>query len=90
MTMDYGKLWLHYQIAAGETALALRQSGATWRQIADQLRLADETHARRCTALYLSADVASRQAAQDGRGNAQAAPATDALPDAQHTTGAKG
>lgn len=67
---DLGAAWLRFQIRAGETALALRQSGATWRQIADELRLADETHARRCAALYLSADIASREAAQERAGDA--------------------
>jgi hypothetical protein len=59
--IDLSVAWLKYQVRAGETALALRQSGATWRQIADELRLADETHARRCAALFLSADLASRE-----------------------------
>jgi len=66
---DLGTAWLRYQIAAGETALALRQSGATWRQIADELRLADETHARRCAALFLSSDLAARQGAWAGAGS---------------------
>jgi len=63
---DWRAAWLRHQLAAGEAALGLRQDGATWRHITDELRLADETHARRCVALYLSADLAShsqRQAA---------------------------
>jgi len=74
--IDLGAAWLRYQITAGEAALALRQAGATWRQIADELRLADETHARRCAALFLSSDLAARESAQDRTGAAQAAAVT--------------
>jgi hypothetical protein len=84
---DLTAAWLKFQIRSGETALALRQAGHTWRQIADALRLADETHARRCAGLYLSADLASRQAAQDGAGRAQPKPAPDVSLDADRAAG---
>ena len=58
---DLGTAWLRYQIAAGETALALRQAGHTWAAITTELRLGDQREAQRCAALFLSADLASRE-----------------------------
>jgi hypothetical protein len=63
--IDYGKLWLHSMIASGETAMALRTNGYDWREIATQLQM-DVDGARKAAALFLSADLHSRQAAQGG------------------------
>jgi hypothetical protein len=88
--VDYAGAWLRHQITVGEAALVLRQSGATWRQVAEQLRLADETHARRAVGLFLSADLDSRRAAQEATGEAQRAGVTDARAESQRGTGAAG
>lgn len=81
--IDLGAAWLKYQVRAGETALALRQAGATWRQIADELRLADETHARRCAALFLSADLESRRTAGEAAHGTHGEAATDGSPEGE-------
>lgn len=85
--MDYAGAWLRHQITVGEAALVLRQTGATWRQVAEQLRLADETHARRAVGLFLSADLETRRTAGDGAGAALVTTVTNASPEAQRVAG---
>jgi hypothetical protein len=80
---DPAAAWLRFQIASGEAALALRQGGATWAQIASELRLADASHARRAAALFLSADLASREAAQEAASDAHALAGGKASPEGQ-------
>jgi hypothetical protein len=80
---DPAAAWLRFQIASGEAALALRQGGATWQSIADELGLADASHARRAAALFLSADLASRETAQDRAGDAHALAGGKASPEGQ-------
>jgi hypothetical protein len=88
--MDFGALWLRSQIRTGETVLALRQAGHNWREITDTLHLGHVDDARRCAALFLSADLASREAAQEGTGRAQPRPAADGCPAGERVAGAAG
>ena len=81
--------WLACLIRHGETALALRQAGHTWREIADELHLGDVPTVQRAAALYLSADLASRQAAQDRAGDAQPQAGADAPAATQRTASGK-
>jgi hypothetical protein len=88
--MDFAALWLRSQIRTGETVLALRQSGYDWRAIADRLHLGSIDDARRAASLFLSADLASREAAQEGAGRAQRRPAADGCPAGERVAGTAG
>lgn len=74
---DFAALWLRSQITTGETVIALRQAGYDWRAITDRLHLGSIDDARRAAALFLSADLESREAHRDGAGEAQGAPTAD-------------
>jgi hypothetical protein len=64
---DYGALWRRSQVRTGERVLALRQAGHCWGEISDLLQLGGIDDARRCAALFLAADLATRRIAQDSR-----------------------
>lgn len=63
---DPGAAWLASMVHHGETAIALRQAGHSWREIADELHLGDVPTVQKAAALYLASDYQSRRQSQGG------------------------
>ena len=83
---DPAAAWLTSMIRHGETAVALRTSGHTWPQIADELHLGDVRTAQRAAALFLASDYESRRTHGEAAGAALRATVTDASPESQRVT----
>jgi len=58
---DPGAAWLTSMIRHGETAIALRQAGHTWGEIADALQLGDTRTAQRAAAMFIASDYETRR-----------------------------
>lgn len=58
---DTAAAWPTGMVRHGETAIALRQAGHTWREIADELHLGDARTAQRAAALFLASDYEKRE-----------------------------
>lgn len=59
--------WLASLIRHGETAIALRQDGWTWAEIAGRLQLGDPHTAQRAAALFLASDYESRKSTSEAQ-----------------------
>lgn len=64
---DPAAAWLASLIRHGETAIAMRQDGWTWTEIAGRLQLGDPHTAQRAAALFIASDYESRRASSEAQ-----------------------